>query len=156
MNFQLRALAHDQFQHYYGLSDEVLCEQKVIAYIADAETGYPCRVTLKNAQLGDRLLLINYTHHNVDNPYHGSHAIFVIDGAHSCVFSINEVPELITQYYLSIRAFGNNDLMIDADTVQGQKVSQSIKQMFANHEVSYLHIHTAKRGCFLAKVIRSD
>ena len=69
MNFICNGLNHSQFEHLYGLNDAELKSKGVIAYIADAKPGYPCRVTLKEVQPGERLLLLNFMHLKVDSPY---------------------------------------------------------------------------------------
>ena len=38
--------------------------------------------------------------------------------------------------------------MVDADVVDGGSLEPLIKRFLANAEVSYLHAHYAKRGCY--------
>jgi len=58
----------------YGLNDEALIQFGARRYIADTMPGFPCRVTLKDAEPGERVLLINYVHQPADTPYRASHA----------------------------------------------------------------------------------
>ena len=60
--FQISALPSERFSHLYGLSDEDLDAAGVVVRVADAKPGYPCRVTLRDAEPGTRMLLLNYEH----------------------------------------------------------------------------------------------
>ncbi len=154
MNFIFKALESGQFNHLYGLTEDDLKKQGVIPYIADSRPGFPCRVTLQDAEPGARLLLLNYKHLESDSPYAASHAIFVTDGARTKKYAPNEMPEIIACRSLSVRAFDRDDMMVEADVVDGRDSSAFIEKMLTNEQVHYIHVHTAKRGCFLAKVER--
>jgi hypothetical protein len=154
MNFQFNPLSENLFSHMYGLSDESLKEKGVLTYIAQSKPGYPCRVTLEDAEPGERLLLLNHEHLAVDNPYRSSHAIFIRDGAVANKMAPNQVPETVSGRLVSIRAFDSLDMMIDARVVEGENSVKEINKLFATPEIEYLHVHTAKQGCFLASVDR--
>ncbi|MBL4629777.1 MAG: DUF1203 domain-containing protein [Paraglaciecola sp.] len=152
MTFQFHSLAAQQFSHLFALSDDKLQKLGVAVYYADANPGYPCRVTLQDAQLGDKLLLLNYQHLAEDSPYRSSHAIFVKDGAVSKICQPGEIPEIIQARLLSIRAFDAQHMMLNADVYEGDNVALLLAELMVNDQVEYLHVHTAKRGCFLALV----
>ena len=154
MNFICKGLDHSQFKHLFGLTNAELKEKGVIAYVADSKPGFPCRVTLKDVQPGERLLLLNYTHLDVDSPYRASHAIFVSDGANTKNCSINQVPETIRNRPVSIRGYDNRHMMVEANAVEGCESKQAIQKILANSDVSYIQVHTAKQGCFLTNVER--
>lgn len=156
MSFQFKSINENQFSHFYGLSDDKLKAHNVIPYIATSKPGYPCRVTLKDAEPGERLLLINYVHLNTSSPYHASHAIFVKEGAKAASCEVNEIPEIVANRLLSIRAFDNQHMMLDATVCEGKDVVSHINQLFSHTNITLLQIHTAKRGCFLTEVVRSD
>ena len=81
MTFQFHALNEQEFSHLYGLNDKALNDLGILSYMADSTPGYPCRITLEDAQPGERLFLINYEHLSANTPYRSAHAIFVKDGA---------------------------------------------------------------------------
>jgi hypothetical protein len=155
LNFICKGLDHSQFEHLYGLSNAELKSKGVIAYIADSQPGFPCRVTLQDVQPNERLLLLNYTHLDVDSPYRASHAVFVKDGGKTKNCAINEVPEIITNCTVSIRGYDNQHMMVEAEAVEGSQSKQCIQKILANNEVCYIQIHTTKRGCFLTNVERA-
>lgn len=154
MGFIFKALNDEEFSQYYGLTDEALKQQGIISYKVESQPGYPCRVSLKEAEVGKRILLLNYQHLNVDSPYRSSHAIFVEDGAVSRDADKNTIPQSISLRQVSIRAFNELGMMIDADCVEGKQIKPCIENMLNNSTTDYLHIHTAKRGCYLARVER--
>jgi hypothetical protein len=43
-------------------------------------------------------------------------------------------------------------MMLDADIVDGSKLDAMINRMLSIESVTYLHLHNAKRGCFVARV----
>jgi len=118
MSFQFSPLAENEFSHLYGLSDETLMNKGVLPYIADSKPGYPCRVTLDDAEPGERLLLLNYTHLSSNSPYHSSHAIFIKDGATAIKPEPNEVPKFVSYRMASIRAFDDKDMMLELQKVK--------------------------------------
>jgi hypothetical protein len=154
MDFQISALTIDQFSHLFGKSDDELAALGVRRVVADADPGYPCRVSLQDAEVGESLLLMNYEHQSASSPFRSSHAIFVWEGAEQARPGENEVPDFLRLRILSVRAFDTDGMMLDADIVDGQKLEPIIDQMFANEQVSYLHVHNAKLGCYAALVER--
>ena len=77
MSFRISALDVTQFNHLFGLGDEELAAQGVQRYTVTDKPGFPCRVSLKDAEPGGTVLLMNYTHLDAATPYRASHAIFI-------------------------------------------------------------------------------
>lgn len=120
---------------------------------ADASVGFPCRVTLRDAEPGQTLLLMNYEHQPALTPYRSAHAIFV--SQHAQRFDqANQVPQALRVRPLSVRAFDAQGMMLDADLVDGTDVEPLIERFFEDARTAYLHVHYAKRGCFAARVER--
>lgn len=155
MNFQIRGLDHERFQHLFGQSPESLAEQGVERMTVGDKPGYPCRVSLRDANIGETVLLMNYEHLPAQSPYRSSHAIFVKEGASRATVGKNQIPEMLRIRLLSVRAFDANDMMVDADVADGIDLESIIETMFSIEPVAFLHIHNAKRGCFLAQVDRA-
>ncbi|MEL6373416.1 MAG: DUF1203 domain-containing protein, partial [Pseudomonadota bacterium] len=68
---------------------------------------------------------------------------------------IDEVPILFRHRLMSLRAFGKNHFMINADAVEGDQLEIAIEKLFAEPDVEYIHMHYAKPGCYAAKVTRA-
>jgi hypothetical protein len=153
--FQVSALPADRFRRLYGQSDDVLRAMGVEPLIADAAPGFPCRVSLRDAPVGARMLLLNHEHQDADTPYRSRHAIFVMDGAVEARPAAGEIPEQLRRRLLSIRAFSAQDMMLDADVVEGAEAEALIARLLDNPWAMYLHVHFARRGCYAARVERA-
>lgn len=155
MNFQVMPLDHMAFRHLYGMGDQALAPYGAIPCIADTKPGFPCRVSLRDAEPGERLLLLNFQHQPACNPYQAAHAIFVIDGASSVNPRPGELPDMLAGRRLSVRAFDDNDMMTDAAIAELGHAAPVFQHLLASDRNRYLHVHTAERGCYLAKIERA-
>lgn len=153
MNFQILAISNDRFSHLFGLDDDALEKQGVQRKIVDCSPGFPCRVSLQDAEVGETVLLMNFEHQPVSSPYRSSHAIFVRESAVEANLMANEIPAMFRHRLLSVRAFDAKGMMIDADVVEGEGLEPLIEHFFANQSAKYLHIHNARRGCYAARVV---
>lgn len=155
MTFQIHALSADDFAPLFALSDDTLRERDIRRVVADASPGYPCRVSLEDAREGERLLLLPYTHHEVDTPYRASGPIYVREQATRSQPNAGEVPELLRSRLLSLRAYDARGMMVWADAMPGTEVEAGIASLFALERTAYLHIHYAKPGCYACRVDRA-
>lgn len=155
MSFAISGLDPAPFRPFYGRSDAELAEARVVRMTADAKPGFPCRVTLEDAEPGETLLLINHEHLPVDTPYRSRHAIFVREGAEVAARFVGQVPKQLASRLLSVRAFDAAGMMTDADVIEGHDLEPLIARFFADPAVAYLHAHNARRGCFAARIDRS-
>ena len=154
MEFQITALNVDEFSDLFGLDDESLARHRARRMTVDSKPGYPCRVTLEDAEVGESVLLVNYEHLPVDSPYRSSHAVFVREGATTRPPIVNAIPEQLRIRLLSIRAFDADGMMVDANVVHGNESERVIRRLMGDSRVDYLHIHNAKPGCYAARVDR--
>jgi hypothetical protein len=154
MSFRITGLSPEPFQKLFGLADEELAANGVKRYVADHKPGFPDRVELRDAEPGETLLLLNYTHQPANTPYRASHAIFVREGAAGRYDRIDEVPPAFRPRVLSLRAFDEGGMIVGADLVDGQKVESLIKHLFENHNVAYIQAHYAKYGCYAGRIDR--
>lgn len=152
--FRITGLAPKLFSHLFGLDDRELAARGARRYVVDAAPGYPDRVEMRDLELGERAILLNYTHLDANTPYRASHAIFVREGAMQRYDRVNEVPEVMRIRPLSLRAFDNAGMMVDADLVGGREIESLIERFFANPAVAYIHVHNAKRGCYSGRIDR--
>ena len=155
MTFQISALEPEQFSHLFGQDDDVLSKNGVQRVVADSDCGFPCRVSLEDANAGESLLLLNYEHQSADTPYRSRHAIFVRERASRATLAEDEIPETLSKRLLSVRAFDIEGMMLDADIVDGQDLASLIERLFEDGSAAYLHIHNARRGCYAACVTRT-
>jgi hypothetical protein len=120
----------------------------------DSDPGFPCRVSLTDAGVGERVLALTFEHHAVDSPYRSSGPIFVREHASTVEPAKNEIPTMLRHRLLSIRAYDSAHMMIDAQVNQGDELERVIENQFKNSAVEYIHIHNANPGCFDCAVYR--
>jgi hypothetical protein len=156
MAFKITGLPLAAFTALFALPDAQLAARGTVRMTADRRPGFPCRVSLRDADCGERVLLLNFEHLPVATPYRSCHAIFVRENAAEARLEVNEVPEVLRTRLLSLRAFDRAGMLIDADVMQGSKLAPAIEHMFDLPEVRFLHVHNAKPGCFAARVDRYE
>lgn len=154
MSFRISGLDPAPFLKLFGLSERELARHGAMRVIADTKPGFPDRIELRDAEPGEQLLLLNYTHLAVDTPYRSSHAIFVREGAKQPASEINEIPACIRSRLMSLRAFDASGMMTDADVVEGAALEPLIEKFLSDPGVSFLHAHFARRGCYAARIDR--
>ena len=155
MGFQISALNIDQFSHLLGQDDRVLENYGVQRRVVDGNPGFPCRVSLQDAEMGESVLLMNYEHQPMQTPFRSSHAIFVREHASQAMLNANEIPLMFQHRLLSMRAFDSSGMIIDADVIDGMHLEESLEDFLKNESTAYLHIHNAKMGCYLGLVERA-
>lgn len=155
MSFVITGLSHEPFQHLFGLSDAELAAQGVIRRTVDAPVGFPCRVTLEDAPVGETVLLLNYEHQPADTPYRSRHAIFVREGAHPAARYVDETPPaLAARPFISLRAFDAAGHIVGSEVAPGTDIAPAVSRLFARPEAAYIHAHNAGHGCYAARIDR--
>lgn len=155
MSFRLTGLSPEPFRSLFGLDAAELARHGVQRLSVDAFPGFPDRIELRDAELGETVLLLNYEHQPAPTPYRAAHAIFVREGATVAFDAIDTVPDALRRRTLSLRAFDAAHLMVDADLVEGAEVERLIERLLASPQVAYLHAHYARRGCYAARIERA-
>ncbi|OWQ93049.1 hypothetical protein CDN99_00650 [Roseateles aquatilis] len=156
MDFRILGLDPAPFRPLFSLSDEALRERGVLRVRVDQPRAAPDRIGLDDAAPGDTVLLLNYVYLDVDTPYRGTHAIYLREGDGERFDRVNEVPPALRRRLLSLRAFDEAGMMVDADVTDGDQVEALIERLFRHQHVSYLQVHFAKRGCYAARVERGS
>ena len=155
MGFRISGLDRDEFAPLFGLSDAQLSERGIVRRVADRAPGFPCRVSLQDAEPGETLLLMNYEHLAVASPYRARHAIYVRENAQTAAPAVNEIPDVLRKRLLSLRAYDRTGMMVEADVVHGTDVEPVIERILAEENVEFIHVHNAKPGCFAARIDRA-
>jgi hypothetical protein len=155
MDFRMVGLDPAPFRHLFGLPNDALANLAVKRYVAESKPGFPDRVELRDAEPGEPVLLLNYTHQPANTPYHSSHAIFVLEGARTAYDKVGEVPQALRLRTISLRAFDDQHQMVEADLIDGRELESLIAKFLGNANVKYLHAHYAKRGCYAARIERA-
>ncbi len=155
MSYRVTGLNAAPFVHLYGLTDAALRELGVQRVVVDARPGYPDRIEMRDAEVGEKLLLLNHVCQPADTPYRASHAIFIREGALETYDRVDEIPEVMRGRLLSLRAYDASGQMLDADVVEGRDCEPLIRRLFENSDVAYIHAHNARRGCYSGRIDRA-
>jgi hypothetical protein len=154
-SFQLVALSYEPFAPLFDRSDAELAEIQARRVIASAKPGFPCRVSLCDAEVGEELLLLPYRHQPGDSPYRASGPIFVRRDARRSTLEPDQLPDYVARRLISVRAYDARHQMTDASVCAGGDCASVIRRMFADAGVAYIHLHNANRGCFACAVERA-
>jgi hypothetical protein len=154
MSYVVRGLDPSPFKPLFGLSDEALAERGVVRMTVDSPT-FPCRVSLTDRAIGEKVLLLNHVSHDVANPYRATHAIFVTETDEEPAEYVDQVPPVFEKRILSLRGFDRNGMMADAIITQPGGAEEGIRKLFENPEIETIHAHNATRGCFSARIERN-
>ena len=153
-NFQIVALQEKEINNLSLMNDEELKSIGAVKIIANKKPGYPCRVSLKDAEVGEEVILLNYEYHRVNSPYKANGPIFIRKGATTAKLGVNEIPEMLHHRYLSVRAYNTDSMIVEARVTEGVNLREHIDEMFDNKEVEYIHVLNAKPGCYNCLVNR--
>jgi hypothetical protein len=155
MHFRPIGLALSPFEPLFALGDDELAARGMRRVVADDKPGFPCRVTLEDAEPGERLILLAFEHQDANSPYRASGPIFVRETARQPFDAVDVVPPVLRGRQLSLRGYDRADCIVEADVIDGNAAEEAIARFFANPEVEYLHVHNAKRGCFACRIERA-
>ena len=153
-SFQLVGLPFEPFSPLFALSDAELLARNVRRVFATTKPGYPCRVSLADAEIGDELLLLPFEHQPASSPYKPSGPIFVRKAAVQAHVEPGVVPDYVRTRLISVRAYDTQNLMSDALVCAGSDAAAAIQKVFSHDDVAYIHLHNANRGCFSCAVNR--
>ena len=155
MAFRIQGIDPSIFKDLIGLSDDELRALGSKRCRVDSKPGYPDRVEVRDLEMGETALLLNFEHQPADTPYRSRHAIFVGEQSRRPLDLLDQLPEAILSRPISLRAFNSLGEMVDADLADGVDLRPLIERFFKRPDVDYLHAHYAKRGCYAAKIVRA-
>lgn len=153
MSFRITGLDAAPFRDLHALPDDALAEKGMRRVRIEQKHAAPCRISLDDAEIGESVLLLNFEHLPVDTPYRQQGPIFVRE-TENRFDQTGVIPPALARRPLSLRGFDGDDMMIEADLVDGAEAPALIERFFANPEVKYIHAHYARRGCYAALIER--
>lgn len=154
-SFRIVGLEAGLFAHAFALDEAGRHAAGMQLVVADSTPGFPCRVSLVDAAIGEELLLLPFVHQPAGSPYRSSGPIFVRKGAATASLPPGFIPDYVSRRLMSVRAYDAGDCMVDATVCEGTELEPQIERMLADGRVAYLHLHNAKRGCYSCRVERA-
>ncbi len=156
MSFRILGLSPEAFAPLFLLDDAALGALGVRRFVADEPHSAPCRITLEDAEPGERLLLMNHQHQPADSPFRASGPIFVREKGTAGFDAEGIVPDALHRRMLSVRAYDAQAMMVRGQLVPGADVGALLEEWLAEPEVEEVHLHYAARGCYAARAVRSQ
>ncbi len=154
MTFRIKGLEPAVFAPLFELDDAELDARGMSRMTVD-NPNFPCRISLRDCDLGDEVILLNHVSHDGNNPYRASHAIFVSKSAAEAANYVDSVPPALDRRILSLRAFDSRGMMVEAALAQPGEADPAIRRLLANPAASHIDAHNAIRGCFAARIDRT-
>ncbi len=147
-SYVLKPIPNDAAERFRATGGEV--------YVADSNPGYPCRQCLRDADIGEELILVSHDPFDGDSPYRSASPIFI--HRETCTIDVvaaNErLPDQLTIRQLSVRSFDSDEMMIAASVIDGGDLEAMIERFFADPNSTHLHVHNAERGCWAVAIER--
>jgi hypothetical protein len=153
--FRVTGLDPAPLRPWFSLSDAELAARRALRTVADSTPGYPCRISLDDAEVGEELILLPYEHHPVDSPYRAAGPVYVRAGADRPFDAVDVVPPALTRRLLSVRAWDPAGMLRRAEVCPGRELDERVREMLEDPATRCLHVHAAGPGCFLARVERA-
>lgn len=156
MNFRILPLPLAPFQPFLALDDAALETIGARRMVADKPHASPCRVSLTDAEPGERLILLSHRHlDDPSSPYRSEGPIFVREAAVEAALDPGVVPDMLSRRLLSVRVYDAGWMMTDADVIEGRDLAERLTDWFEHPGSAMIHLHTARRGCFMASAARA-
>ena len=154
MAYRIEGLAPEAFESLFSMTDGELAERNAVRVTADSPTGFPCRVSLKDAAPGEELVLLNHVSHDVQTPFRTAYAIYVRKGASASSYE-NETPAYLDSRTLGLRGFDSAGMLKAGLLAMPGEADARIRELFEAPEIATIHAHSAAYGCFLARIERN-
>ncbi len=155
MTYSITGLDPAAFADLAEAGDAVLATRNAIRVTATTKPGYPCRITLEDAEPGETLILLHHVSHDVATPYRSAYAIYIREAATAIAQYIDAVPPVFEGRPMALRGFDANGMLQSAALALPGQADEQIRSLFADPDIAYLHAHNAAHGCFVAKVERA-
>jgi hypothetical protein len=110
MTFQITGLDPAPFAHLHALSDEQLLSGGAQRVRVTERPAAPCRISLDDAEIGESVILLNYTHQGADTPYHQQGPVFIREVSERAVVR-DAIPPALARRMLSLRGFDAGHMM---------------------------------------------
>jgi len=155
MAYRIRGLDPVPFAPLFHLSDAELRQRGAVRRFAQPGSIYPCRVSLKDASLGEEVILTNFPHVAASaSPYRGNGPIFVRRAADEVWDRVDEVPAMMLERHWGVRGYDGEDMIVAAQVARGSDLLAAASELFARDDTAYVHVHHAAYGCYMCRIDR--
>lgn len=154
MTYRIEGLEREAYTGLVRLDDAALARHNARRVTADRKPGFPCRVTLEDAEPGESLILFNHVSQDAPTPFRSAYAIYVREGARQAACYVDETPPVFEGRALGLRGFDAEGMLRGALLALPGEADRKIKALLDRPEIETIHAHNAAAGCFAAKIVR--
>jgi len=154
MTYRIDGLDPAPFRPLFSLAEAELAPRRARRVVADVRPGFPCRVSLEDAERGESLILVHHVSHAAETPFHSSYAIYVREAATAPASYVDEIPSALRTRALGLRGFDAEGMLRAAALAAPGEADAAIRSLLARPEIASIHAHNAAAGCFAAKIVR--
>ena len=154
MTYSIKGLPRAPFAPLFALGDAELARRGARRIVADADFGFPCRVSLEDAAIGETLILLNHVSHDVAGPYRATHAVLVRERAQQAAPLVDRTPPVFARRTLSLRAFDSSGDLVASRVAGPEEHDRAIRELLSDANVDHIDAHNAGHGCFSARIER--
>jgi len=114
----------------------------------------PCRVCLRDAAVGEAVLLGSYHLPRPRGIYWTPSPIFVHAAPCAPFAATGTIPEIVRSRLVSVRAYDAEDQCLYdlGHAGDGEGIDAPLSRALADPRTAFVNIHTAKPGCLLCRV----
>lgn len=155
MTYRIQGLARESFLPLFAMDAAELAARGALRVTADSDAGYPCRISLEDARIGESLILLNFASHDVPTPFRTTYAIYVRETAGEPPCFVDGMPPYLERRTLGLRAFDEAGMLRAATLAMPGEADSAVRELLGRPEVASVHAHNAAHGCFLALIERN-
>jgi len=156
MAYRITGLDPARFAGLIQADDGELACHGAIRMIADHKPGFPCRVSLTDAEPGESVLLLQHVSHDVETPFRSAFAIYVRERARAAAVYVDRLPSVFSHRTMTLRGYDSRAMLRESLLAPPGDADSRIRALFADPQIAYIHTHYAAPGCFAAMVERSE
>jgi hypothetical protein len=156
MTYKISGLSPHAHAHLFDMDDAQLAAINARRVTATASKGFPCRVSLEDAQEGESLILFHYVSHDVATPYRSAYAVYIREMVNNAAIYLDETPPVFEGRPIALRAFDADGNLRNAGLALPGQADARIRELFEAEEIAYIHAHNAAHGCFSAAIERTS
>lgn len=155
MGYRIEGLSRDRFDDLIGVSDAALAQCGAHRVRATSKPGFPCRISLEDAEIGETMILLNFASHDVPTPFRTTYGIYIREQPATAPRFVDRVPPVFRCRTLWLRGFDAEGMLHSALLALPGEADRRIRALFEQPEIATIHAHNAACGCFLATAERT-
>ncbi len=139
----------------HALVEQARGQSTAHAVTADHQPGFPCRVCMDDAQVGERMLLVPFAPLPPEAPNASTGPVYL--HARDCrpYREDDGIPPVLRRRVLSLRGYDTDGRMRAADLVDGAALEDAAAALLDRAGIDHVDVHFAKPGCYACRIDRA-